>query len=135
MTLVIDASIVVAALVDAGEVGRWAEQVLVSRHLVAPHLMPYEVANVLRRGGVSGEISDDSAALAHADLEDLRVELFPHDLTARRAWDLRRNLTIYDASYVALAELLEAPLATLDARLVRGTGPRCDFVTLGDPTP
>ncbi len=129
MTLVVDASVVVAALVDDGEVGRWAEGVLHSGPLVAPHLMPFEVANVLRRAALSGEISDDSAALAHADLLDLNFELLPHHLTAGRAWKLRSNLTMYDAAYVALAELLEAPLATLDERLLRSTGPRCEFLT------
>jgi len=129
LTLVVDASVVVAALVDGGDVGRWAEEVLLSGPLVAPQLMPFEVANVLRRGGRSGEISRDSAALAHADLLDLYIELFPYAVTARRAWELRDNLRMYDAPYVALAELLEAPLATLDERLVRGTGPCCEFVT------
>jgi predicted nucleic acid-binding protein len=129
VTLVVDASVVVAALVDGGEVGQWAEDVLLSGSLMAPHLMPYEVANVLHRGGLSGEISEDSATLAHADLHDLAVELFPQAVTARRAWELRHNLTMYDAVYVALAEALEAPLATLDERLVRGTGSECEFIT------
>lgn len=129
VTLVVDASVVVAALVDEGEVGWWAEEILLSAPLAAPQLMPYEVANVLRRAGRSGEISDDSATLAHADLLDLDFELLPHAVTAPRAWELRSNLTMYDAAYVALAELLEAPLATLDERLLCSTGPRCEFLT------
>jgi predicted nucleic acid-binding protein len=127
MTLVVDASVVVAALVDTGPDGRWAEEVLVSEDLAAPHLLPVEAANILRRLALHGEISEDAAALAHADLADLRVALFPYTLDAWRAWELRANLTMYDAWYVALAESLEADLATLDARLARAPGTRCGF--------
>lgn len=128
MTLVVDASVVVAALVDDGTDGAWAEAVLLSDDLAAPHLMPAEVANILRRAKQAGDVSADTASLAHGDLLDLRVELVPYAVVASRAWALRENLTLYDAWYVALAELLEADLATLDARLARATGPRCGFV-------
>ena len=127
MTLVVDASVVVAALVEGGLVGRWAEEALLSDHLAAPHLMPVEVANVLRRATRSGEIPADTASLAHADLQALRVDLFPYAPAASRAWELRENLTLYDAWYVALAELLDARLATLDTRLARAPGPACEF--------
>ena len=128
MTLVVDASVVVAALVDTGAEGRWAEHVLVSDDLAAPHLLPVEAGNMLRRLALHGEISDDAAALAHADLLDLRVALFPYSLDAWRAWELRQNLTTHDAWYVALAESLEAEFATLDARLAQAPGPRCRFL-------
>jgi len=128
VTLVVDASMVVAALVEGGFVGRWAEETLLSDHLAAPHLMPMEVANVLRRANRSGEISADTASLAHADLQALRVDLFPYGPVASRAWELRENLTLYDAWYVALAELLDARLATLDTRLARAPGPACKVV-------
>jgi predicted nucleic acid-binding protein len=131
MALVVDASVVVAALVDSGRVGRWAEEVLLSDDLAAPHLMPVEVANVLRRASLSGEVSPDVASLAHADLQALRVELFPYEPVAQRSWELRENLTMYDAWYVATAELLGAKLATLDRRLARAAGPRCDFLLRG----
>ncbi len=127
MTLVVDASVVVAALVDTGATGRWAEEVLLSDHLAAPHLLPVEVANILRRLALHGEISQDAASLAHSDLIDLRVALFPYTLDAWRVWELRHNLTTYDAWYVALAESLEAELATLDARLAKAPGTRCHF--------
>lgn len=127
--IVVDASLVVAALVDGGPGGTWAEGVLEEADpLAAPHLLPAEVANVLRRASLAGELGDDVASLAHADLLALRVELFPWEPLAHRAWDLRRNLTTYDACYVALAEALGAPLATLDERLARAAGPRCEFV-------
>ena len=129
MTLVIDSSLMVAALVDGGQVGSWADQLLGTDHLTAPHLMPVEVANVLRRAAATGEISADAAALAHADLLDLRVELFPYEPYATRVWELRDNVTAYDGWYVALAESLDARLATLDRRLARAPGPRCAFAT------
>lgn len=128
MTLVIDASLVTAALVDSGTHGSWAERLLESDDLAAPHLMPVEVANILRRASLAGELSDDAAALAHGDLVALRVALFPYTPFAERVWELRKNLTSYDAWYVALAETLETRLATLDARLGRAAGPRCGFV-------
>lgn len=129
MTLVVDASLVVAALVDSGPEGTWAEEVLAGDPLAAPHLMPVEAANILRRASLAGDISEDTASLAHADLLALPVELFPYPPFARRAWELRGDLTAYDAWYVAVAEALEGSVATLDERLVRASGPRCAFLT------
>lgn len=129
MTLVVDASTVVAALVDAGPAGAWAESMLASGPLAAPHLMPVEAANILRRSSLAGDISPGIASLAHADLASLRIELFPYRPFATRVWELRSNVTAYDACYVALAESLGVRLATLDVRLSRASGPRCDFST------
>ena len=128
MTLVVDASLVAAALVDSGPAGTWALELLNREPLVAPHLMPVEVANILRRAALAGEISHDSAGLAHRDLQDLAVEPFPYSPFAERVWELRTNLTAYDAWYVALAEMLDAELATLDVRLSQAPGPRCRFM-------
>jgi len=128
MSLVVDSSVIVAALVDGGPDGSWAQELLID-DLAAPHLLPVEVANVLRRAAAAGQISDDVASLAHADLLDLRFELVPYEAVADRVWQLRRNVTAYDAWYVAVAELLDAPLATLDRRLVEAPGPRCEFRT------
>ena len=126
---VVDASVVVAALVDSSAIGRWAERELEAESLAAPHLMPVETANILRRAGLHGELSADASSVAHADLLDLRVELFPYEPLAERVWKLRDTVTAYDAWYVALAEWLGAPLSTLDARLARAPGPRCAFRT------
>ncbi len=123
----IDASVMVAALVDASPVGSWAESVLLSGPLAAPHLLPIETANVLRRLALAGDISSDVAALAHRDLLAIRMELFPYAPLGERVWELRQNVTSYDACYVALAELLRVPLATLDARLTRIPGATCEF--------
>ncbi|HUS60660.1 MAG TPA: type II toxin-antitoxin system VapC family toxin [Acidimicrobiales bacterium] len=128
MTIVVDASTVVAALIDTGPDGQWAESLLTS-DLTAPHLLPVEVANVLRRAAGAAEISDDLASIAHGDLMDLRIELVAYDLVAARVWELRHNVSAYDACYVAVAELLDAPLATLDRRLTSAPGPRCEFRT------
>lgn len=129
MTLVIDSGLVVAALVDGGQAGTWADHLLATDDLAAPHLMPVEVANVLRRAALTGEISADTASLAHADLLRLPVELFAYEPFATRAWELRPTITAYDAWYVALAESLDATLATLDVRLTKASGPRCSFAT------
>jgi predicted nucleic acid-binding protein len=127
MTLVVDSSVVVAALIDRGPLGLWAESLLTAEQLAAPHLMPAEVANVLRRAALAADISTDVASLAHDDLGSLRVQLFPYGACAERVWELRSTVTAYDAWYVALAETLGATMATLDARLSRATGLRCRF--------
>jgi predicted nucleic acid-binding protein len=129
MTLVIDAGVVVAALVDDGPHGQWAESMLESGPLVAPHLMPVEVANILRRACLTRALSADAVQLAHADLLKLKVDLFGYEPVAERVWSLRASVTAYDACYVALAEALDAPLATIDRRLSRAPGPRCVFET------
>jgi predicted nucleic acid-binding protein len=128
MTLVVDASVLVAALVDSGPDGKWAEGLLSGNDLVGPHLLPVEVANILRRAELAGDISKQTASMAHADLLALRIGLFPYEPFAARVWALRSNLTAYDAWYVALAETLSAKLATLDVRLQRASGPRCQFL-------
>jgi predicted nucleic acid-binding protein len=129
VTLVVDAALVAAALVDGGRDGVWADGQLGVDSLAAPHLMPVEVAIILRRAVLAGDLSSDVAAMAHADLLALRVELFPYAPFASRVWELRANVTSYDAWYVALAESLDAPLATLDVRLSRASGPRCPIRT------
>jgi predicted nucleic acid-binding protein len=126
--LVVDASVMVAALTDTGPLGRWSESILLSGPLAAPHLMPVEVAGVLRRAQLAGAISSDVSSLAHSDLLSWRVELFPYSAFASRAWELRANVTTCDAWYVALAEALGAEMVTLDERLSRASGPRCAFL-------
>lgn len=70
---------VVAALVDGGRDGEWATTLLESEPLAAPHLLPADVANILRRAARAGDVRVDVASLAHADLMRLRVELFPYE--------------------------------------------------------
>ena len=124
--LTCDASVLVAMLVDGGPAGQWATSALTAASdLLAPHLGLFEAANILRRHQLADLITADQAAQAHADLLDLPIDLWPYDVLAPRTWQLRRNLSVYDGSYVALAEMTGTPLATLDARLARAPGVRC----------
>jgi predicted nucleic acid-binding protein len=129
VTTVVDASLVVAFLVDDGPDGAWAAETLSTGGLAAPHLLPVEVAGMLRRAALTGAIPDTVASLAHADLLDIPMILYPYEPLARRIWSLRGNVTTQDAWYVAVAEALDAPLATLDLRLAGSVGPQCAFVT------
>ena len=118
----------VAALVDSGQEGRWAEAIIADGGVAAPELMLVETTNVLRRLEQTRDISTLEATSAYRDLLQLDVDLFEFSPFAQRIWDLRSNLTSYDAWYVAVAEALECPLATLDGKLSRAHGPRCEFV-------
>ena len=129
MTVVVDASSVVAAAIDTGRVGVWADALLADHDLVAPHLLPVEVAHTLRRAVLANDLADEAASVAYAEVQKLRVELFAYGPLGSRAWELRRNVTMYDAWYVALAESIGVPLVTLDRRLARAAGPRCEFLT------
>lgn len=129
MTLVVDSSAVVAGLVDGGSDGEWAGAHLRDGPLAAPGHMLIEVSNVLRRAVLTGSLGRDVAALAHDELTHLRVTTFGFDILAARVWELHPNVTAYDAAYVALAEVLDAPLLTLDRRLARADGPTCTFRT------
>ena len=132
MIAVVDASVLVAALVDSGREGEWAESALVQGELAAPELVQVEVCNILRRLQLAGELSRLEANGAQGDLLNLEMELFPFLPFAGRVWALRDNLTCYDAWYVAVAEALDCPLLTLDRRLCRATGPRCEFAVPAD---
>lgn len=127
--IVADASALVAALlrVEPGV----AERVLLrSDEIHAPHLIDLEVLSVVRKLANRGRLT---VPLAEAVLDDFRgmpLVRYSHDLIMPRAWDLRANLTPYDAAYVALAELLDAPLLTRDRRLANapGHGARVEIV-------
>ena len=90
--------------------------------LHAPHLLDVEVAQVIRRYAAQGDIDGARGRLALTDLADLALRRYPHDFLLPRMWDLRHNLTAYDAVYVALAEALDAPLLTRDRRLAAAAG-------------
>ena len=128
MIIIADASFLVAALVDCGREGEWAESLLVENSLAAPELVMVEVSNVLRRLERAGEISSLEAASAYRNLLQLDIETFPFAPFAKRIRELRDNLTSYDAWYVALAESLGRPLATLDKKIGRGAGAKCKVV-------
>ena len=96
---------------------------------MAPSLVGFETANIIRRHELADLVGSDQAAQAHADLLDLAIEHWPYELLAARAWQLRRNLSVYDAGYVALAELTGAILVTLDRRISGAPGLRCTVAT------
>ena len=128
MTVVTDASVLVAVLVDSGQEGKWAESAVAEGSLAGPELVLAEASNILRRLEQAGKISRLEANSAHGDLLRLDLELFPFAPFADRVWALRNNLTSYDAWYVALAEVLDCPLVTIDRKLSRTSGPRCKIL-------
>lgn len=129
MTIVVDSSVVVAALIDEANVGAWARAGFSGQDLAAPTHLFVEASSTLRRLVLARSLGREVAALAHADLVDMAVQLFPFEPLAERVWELHPTVTAYDAAYVALAETLDAPLWTLDRRLTRSAGPRCSFRT------
>jgi len=133
LSLVVDSSVLVAALVDAGPNGIWAEEVLSRGSLHAPELARAEATNILRRLELAKQLTTPEANAAHEDLMQLDIELFSFDPFSDRIWELRHTVTSYDAWYVAVAEALGLPLATLDARLSRATGVTCEFLMPGRP--
>ncbi len=128
MSAVVDASVLVAALSDSGAEGTWAEPILASGGLVAPHLVLAEATNVFRRLELAGKLGRLEAGAAARDLLDIELTLVPFAPFGERIWELRRNVTSYDAWYVAVAEELDLPLATLDRALAAARGPRCRFL-------
>jgi predicted nucleic acid-binding protein len=131
VSIVVDSSVVVAALVDSGPGGAWAEHAIERETLYAPELLGAEVTNILRRLERANRITTPEATAARDDLVELEVELFPFDPFSDRIWELRHTVTSYDAWYVAVAEALGFPLVTLDERLARAAGSKCNFSTPG----
>lgn len=132
--IVVDASVVVEILLRTDR-GKHAEGHLLGGRatLHAPHLLDLEVASVLRRHNAADELEAGRGRGAMADLADLPINRYPHGLLMARVWELRANLTAYDAAYVALAEALEAPLLTCDQRLARAPGHSARVEILGSP--
>ncbi|MBO6557035.1 MAG: type II toxin-antitoxin system VapC family toxin [Pseudomonadales bacterium] len=128
MSVVVDASIVVAALTETDHRGIWAGAVMSGEELLAPDLMPYEVAQVLRRLERSGAIRSEQAYESFLVLGALDIQLYPFDDLNDRIWSLRHNFSSYDAAYVATAEIAGAPLATLDLKMASQPAD-CDFLT------
>ena len=123
--LVVDASVLVTALADDDADGDRARERLRGEELASPELVDLEVASVLRKQLAAGTLEDSRAQLALQDLADLPLRRASHLPLVARCWELRENLTVYDASYVALAEALEVPLLTADARIARAPALKC----------
>lgn len=123
--LVIDASVLAVTLIDDGPDGDLVRDRLRGEQLAAPALIDLEVISVWRGLARGGHLDARRVGQALDDLQDLPMQRVEHTPFVARCWELRDNLTVYDAAYVALAEALEAPLLTGDRRLARATGPRC----------
>jgi predicted nucleic acid-binding protein len=123
--IVLDASVLAVALADDGPDGDQARARLRGEVLAAPELVDLEVTSVLRGRSRAGALDDRRATLALADLRDLPLRRAPHLPLLPRCWQLRENLTTYDAAYVALAEALHVTLLTGDRRIARAPGLRC----------
>jgi predicted nucleic acid-binding protein len=119
--VVIDASVLVNALLVNGS----ARSRLAAESLQAPELIDAEVLSVLRRLVLAGKLQDGAALQALTVAHQLGLRRYVSRALWRRAWELRLNLSAYDALYVALAEQLQVPLLTADARLARAPGLRC----------
>lgn len=124
--IVVDASVLANAIGDDEHDGDHARDLLrQQRELAAPDLVDVETTAVLRRRWLAGSLSDERFDQAVTDLADFPITRYPTRTMMRRAFELRANVTAYDSCYVALAETLECPLYTADARLSRASGPRC----------
>jgi predicted nucleic acid-binding protein len=120
--LVVDTSAVLEALAARDPAPRLIERLAADGDLHAPHLMDTELLHALRGMGIRREISDERAADALSDFAELALVRYPHQPLNDRVWELRHNLTAYDATFIALAEVLAAPLITCDARLASAPG-------------
>jgi predicted nucleic acid-binding protein len=129
--VVVDASAVLELLLRTSHAERIAERLLnpeVSLH--APHLLDLEVAQVIRRYSRAGELPEDRAGEALDDFRDLRIHRHPHEPLLSRVWEMRHNLTAYDAAYIALAEAIGGPLLTRDVRLASAPGHAATIETI-----
>ncbi len=128
--LVVDATVVASAVGDDGADGDRARDRLRGETLAAPELLDLEVASVLRRQVSFQAMAARRAELALADLAAMPVQRVSHRALVARCWQLRDNLSIYDAAYVALAEAIGADLLTGDRALARAPGPTCRIEVL-----
>lgn len=126
--IVVDASVVLAAVVDHVSHQKWSLERL-TEEPIAPQHLSVEVAHALRRLDLTGELTEEAAWAALEVSVLLDISLWPFAPFVERVWQLRGAVTAYDACYVALAETLDVPLATLDRRLTSAPGPRCSFLT------
>lgn len=127
--VVLDASALFELVVDIGDATAWADDLVESaQRLIAPQGVFAELAAVLRKYYLQKRLSRDEVQEAMRNALALGIELEPFAPVAERVVSLLDNVTPYDAWYVAIAEIWDAPLATTDGRLARATGPTCEFV-------
>lgn len=128
--IVVDASVLAPALADDGADGDRVRLRLRGEQLVAPELVDLEVLSTLRRAVRAGRLDERRSGQALDDLAALPLRRVPHLPLLARAWELRDNLTAYDAAYVALAESLRALLLTADGGIEKASGVRCEVEVL-----
>ena len=124
---IVDASALVVAIAGSGDRARIAEEALHDAALAAPAMVRVEATSAVRAMATSGEIDDTTATRRLGQLLAIPIALHPVEPHLPRIWELRHNVTPYDAWYVALGDALDAPLLTTDARLSRASGVRCAF--------
>lgn len=126
--IVVDASALVDTLLREPGAAPLAQVLFDPGHTFhAPHLLDIEVAHAIRRHAFAGAIDDERGRMVLADLADFPLRRYPHDFLLPRVWSLRANMSVYDAVYVALAELLDAPLLTRDHRLAAAARQHADI--------
>ena len=123
--IVVDASCLGEILVNGSRADVARDRLSRDTEHAAPHAIDVEVFGIIRRLRMEEAIDETTASLAVDDLGLWPGERFGHRSLLERAWELRATVRGWDAMYVVLAEVLEAPLITLDARLARASGPRC----------
>jgi len=123
--LVVDASVLAPVVADGGSDGAAYRSRLRGERIAAPDLLRVEVVSVIRRQLRVGLLDVDQAERALDDLLDLPVAVYPTVALLRRGWELRDNVSAYDACYIALAESLDSTLLTADVRLARAPGVDC----------
>jgi predicted nucleic acid-binding protein len=124
--IVVDASAAILGLLNEGG----ARRSLASEAFAVPHLVDVEIAHVLRGHVLKGALQADAGRAALLRWSKLGMQRFPVVGFLERVWELRANVSAYDATYVALAEELDCPLLTADARLAGAPGPRCSIVVV-----
>lgn len=128
--LIVDASVLAPAIADGGPDGVRYRKRLRGESIGGPELVRIEVLSVLRRQVLHGSLTPTQAGVAVSDLGTLPISIFPIEALLERCWQLRDNVTPYDACYVALAEALDCVLLTADGRLAKASGPRCTLEVL-----
>jgi predicted nucleic acid-binding protein len=132
--IVVDASVLADALLDDGPMGAAARTALTSDpHWAVPAHLLVEVVSVIRGKTLGGKLGPTRANEAVAALSELVVDQVDISQLVDRIWQLRGNLTAYDAAYVAAAEALECPLVTGDGRLAKAGGPHCEIRVISGP--
>ena len=121
--IVLDASALLEVLMNRPAADEILDRIFrAGESLHVPHILDVEILQVLRRYSCSGDLDPTRGEQAVQDLLDFPLNRYPHEPLLPRAWELRHNLTAYDAVYVALAEALDAPLLTRDAKLSSASG-------------